>query len=134
VIEYDDDKARLDRATIVDFLMNDAYWGRRRSAADIGAQIDGAWRVVGAYEGGRLVGFARALSDGIALAYLADVFVLDAARGRGIGSELVRIMVEDGPGSRFRWMLHTRDAHEVYRKRGFDVPDSTYMERPARPT
>jgi GNAT superfamily N-acetyltransferase len=130
VIEYDDDKDRLDRAVIQRFLASEAYWGRWRTSPDVDRQIDGAWRVVGAYRDGRMVGFARALSDGVAVAYLADVFVVRAARGLGIGTALVRVMVDDGPGAGFRWMLHTRDAHEVYRKLGFDVPDATYMERP----
>lgn len=97
-------------------------------------QAGGAWRVVGAYERstGAMVGFARALSDGVALAYLADVFVLPEHRGRGLGTAIIRRMIDDGPGVAFRWMLHTRDAHDVYRPFGFAAPDDTYLERPPR--
>jgi hypothetical protein len=40
-------------------------------------------------------------------------------------------MVEEGPGRGFRWMLHTADAHDLYRELGFAEPDGTYLERPA---
>lgn len=78
-----------------------------------------------------MVGFARAVSDGIAVAYLADVIVAPAARGGGLGIRLVEAMIEHGPGRRFRWMLHTKDAHGLYRKFGFTAPPSTYLERPS---
>jgi hypothetical protein len=46
--------------------------------------------------------------------------------------ELVRFMVEQGPGAHFRWMLHTGDAHGLYAKFGFGPADRTYLERPGR--
>jgi GNAT superfamily N-acetyltransferase len=77
-----------------------------------------------------MVGFARALSDGVGLAYLADVFVLSEHRGRGLGKRIVEEMIERGPGAGFRWMLHTKDAHGLYERLGFTAPDETYLERP----
>ena len=132
--EIDDDPGRIDRDTVWEFLSTEAYWGTTRGRADFEAQLASAWRVVGAYETatGRQVGFARAISDGVATAYLSDVFILPAARGGGLGRELVATMIDRGPGSGFRWSLHTRDAHELYRKFGFAEPDSRYMERPGR--
>ena len=132
--ELDDSPGRVDRDAVWAFLSTEAYWGRWRSRADVEAQLDSAWRVVGAYERatGALVGFARAVSDGVAFAYLADVYVLPEARGSGLGDALVRAMVEEGPGRRFRWMLHTGDAHGLYARLGFAAPDSTVMERPGR--
>ena len=79
-----------------------------------------------------MVGFARALSDGVALAYLADVYVLENHRGRGLGRALLQEMIEDGPGKEFRWLLHTADAHGLYREFGFTAPDATIMERASR--
>jgi GNAT superfamily N-acetyltransferase len=116
------------------FLSTQAYWGRWRSRSDVERQLASAWRVVGVYhrKTGRMVGFARAISDGVALAYLADLFVLDEARGRGLGKELVREMIDNGPGANFRWLLHTADAHGLYERFGFGEPDQTYLERPAR--
>jgi GNAT superfamily N-acetyltransferase len=132
--EIDDDPGRIDRDAVWEFLSTEAYWGTTRGRADFEAQLASAWRVVGAYETatGRQVGFARAISDGVATAYLSDVFILPAARGGGLGRELVATMIDRGPGAGFRWSLHTRDAHELYRKFGFAEPDSRYMERPGR--
>jgi GNAT superfamily N-acetyltransferase len=132
--ELDDDPRRVDRDAVYAYLSTHAYWGRWRSRADLERQLDGAWRVVAAYDrAGALVGFARAVSDGVALAYLADVFVDPAHQGRGLGRAIVTAMVEDGPGADFRWMLHTLDAHGLYAGFGFAPPDETYLERPAGP-
>ncbi|HET8614539.1 MAG TPA: GNAT family N-acetyltransferase [Actinomycetales bacterium] len=131
--DLDDDRARVDVDAAWDFLVSDAYWGRWRTKDDFRRQVASAWRVVGCYDGdGRMVGFARAWSDGVASAYLADVYVLTEHRGRGLGSALVRTMVDEGPGRDFRWMLHTADAHPLYRRHGFSEPDDTYLERPSR--
>lgn len=77
-----------------------------------------------------MVGFARAVSDGVAFAYLADLYVDPEVRGRGLGGELVRFMIDAGPGAEFRWALHTADAHGLYERFGFAAPNATYMERP----
>ena len=132
--EFDDDPARVDRDVVAAFLLEHAYWGRWRSRDIIERQLDGAWRVVGAYHRptGAMVGFARAVSDGVALAYLADVFVDAEHRGRGLGRWLVKIMIDGGAGANFRWLLHTADAHGLYAEFGFAPPDSTYLERPGR--
>lgn len=132
--EFDDDAGRVDRDALWEFLSTEAYWGRTRTRAVVDAQVDGSWRVVGAYETatGRMVGFARAFSDGVSQAYLADVYVLAAHRGHGLGVGLVDVMIERGPGRDLRWMLHTDDAHDLYRRFGFAEPDSRYLERPKR--
>jgi N-acetyltransferase len=130
--EIDDDPARIDPAAAVAFLTAGAYWARWRSEQDIRHQIAAAWRVTGAYdEAGAMVGFARAFSDG-GSAYLADVYVLPAHRGAGLGKAIVAMMVEEGPGAGFRWMLHTSDAHGLYRSFGFAPPPDGYLERPRR--
>jgi GNAT superfamily N-acetyltransferase len=133
--ELDDDPERIDRKAVWAFLSGEAYWERWRARDDVERQLDSAWRVVGAYEcaTGRMVGFARAISDGVAYAYLADVYVLAETRGQGLGSALVATMIDRGPGAGFRWCLHTRDAHGLYGKFGFAPPDDRYLERPASP-
>ena len=130
--ELDDDPARIDPAAAAAFLTTEAYWGRWRTAQDIKRQIATAWRVIGAYDtAGAMVGLARAISDG-GSAYLADVYVLPAHRGRGLGKAVVAMMIEEGPGAGFRWMLHTSDAYGLYRQFGFEPPPDNYMERPGR--
>ena len=128
--EYDDDAARIDIEALWAFLSTAAYWGRWRNREDVEEQVRASWRVVGCYtEGGAMVGFARAVSDGRAIAYLADVYILPEHRGRGLGRALIDQMIEQGAGRGFRWMLHTADAHALYRTFGFAEPDPSYLER-----
>lgn len=129
----DDDRTRLDRDWIWRMLSTEASWHRWRSRTDVEAQIDGAWRVVGVYDArdGRQVGFARAVSDGVHDAYLADVIVEPGSRGLGIGKLVMRTMVENGPGVGFRWTLFNSDAHGFYTQFGFAMPDRTAMVRPS---
>jgi GNAT superfamily N-acetyltransferase len=130
--EYSDDAERIDGQAAWDFLSQHAYWARWRTRADFDRQLAGSWRVVGCYDtdSGAMVGFARALSDGVAFAYLGDVYVLPEHRGRGLGVRLVEVMIEEGPGADFRWLLHTADAHALNERFGFAEPDSSVLERP----
>jgi GNAT superfamily N-acetyltransferase len=77
-----------------------------------------------------MVGFARAFGDGRTF-YLSDVYVLQEHRGSGLGKALMRAMIDDGPAADQRWMLHTSDAHDLYRQFGFTEPDTRLMERPS---
>lgn len=133
--DVDDNRDRIDRDAVCAFLDTEVYWGHWRSRDDIERQLDTAWRLVGAYErgSGAQVGFARAVSDGVAVAYLADVYVEPAHRGHGLGKVLVATMIDDGPGAEFKWMLHTGDAHGLYAAFGFAGPTDSYLERPAAP-
>ncbi|WP_028937360.1 GNAT family N-acetyltransferase [Pseudonocardia spinosispora] len=129
--EVDDSPDRIDVDAVCRFLRTEPYWGRWRTEEIIRTQVARAWRVVGAYDPtGALVGFARAMSDGFGVAYLADVYVLDDHRGHGLGKRIIGLMIDDGPGADFRWMLHTNDAHGLYARFGFGKPDPTYMDRP----
>ncbi len=129
--EIDDDPARIDREVVWRYLSTEAYWGRWRTRAEVEAQLDDAFLVLGAYHRGtgEMVGFARGTGDGLAFGYLADVFVLASARGAGLGRAMVAAVVERDP--RIRWVLFTADAHELYRPFGFAEPDATCLVRPA---
>jgi GNAT superfamily N-acetyltransferase len=95
--------------------------------------VTNAARVVGLYLEGRQVGFCRVESDGATYAFLFDVYVGPEHRDRGLGVELVREAVDDGPHAGLRWFLKTRDAHGLYERFGFGPPDAERtMERPAR--
>jgi GNAT superfamily N-acetyltransferase len=128
--EIDDDRARVDLVALWDLLQREAYWGHFRTRAVLDRQVERSWRVLGAYHMGAMVGFARALADGEALGYLADVIIEPEHRGRGLGRALVREMVEGAGAAGWRWMLHTKDAHGLYADFGFRAPDATYLERP----
>lgn len=134
--ETSDDRDRLDREWIWRMLSTEAYWHRWRSRADVERQLDGAWRVVGAYDPttGAQIGFARAVSDGVCDAYLADVIVDPARRGERVGTAILRHMVDEGPGADFRWTLFTADAHGLYARFGFAKPDERAMVRESRRT
>jgi GNAT superfamily N-acetyltransferase len=129
--ELDDDSARIDLDAVHEFIANHSYWapGRPREVQEeLNRQ---SLRVVGLYHGERQVGFARAAGDSHLL-YLADVYVVPEHRGRGLGIELVREMVENGPHPGTRWILHTADAHKLYEKFGFGPPSERLMERARR--
>jgi GNAT superfamily N-acetyltransferase len=126
--ELDDDPARIDRDAVHSYLTR-SYWAQGRSREVQDALIESAARVVGLYHGGELIGFSRTLSDGHAQSYLADVYVLDEHRGRGLGVDLVGFSVDEGPLARTKWFLHTRDAHDLYRKFGFGEPSDRVLER-----
>lgn len=129
--ELDDDQTRVDVDAVHAYISGESYWGRGRPRELIERAISGSARVVGLYRGDVQVGFARAVSDLAFIAYLADVYVLPECRGRGLGVELVREMIEGGFGPDVRWLLHTADAQGLYAKLGFDEDASTYklMER-----
>jgi GNAT superfamily N-acetyltransferase len=128
--ELDDDPARIDVPAVHRFLSHESYWARGRPYETQERLVREATRVVGLYHGREQVGFCRAVSDFASITYLADVYVLPAYRGRGLGLELVREMVERGPLAGQRWLLHTDDAHGLYRRLGFDTPGRSAMERP----
>ena len=111
--ELNDDRRRLDRTAVHAFLTTE-YWalGRTRERQD--ELIDASGHVVGLYHEGRQAGFARAVDcDAARFVYLADVYVLPEHRGRGLGVELVREIIEHGPYAERTWILHTRDAAKV---------------------
>ena len=128
-LEFDDDPARVDTAAVHDYLANESYWAKGRPYDVVERLVRDAQRVVGVYDDARQVGFARAFTDGVSLVYLADVYLLPDYRGRGLGLRLIREMVENGPYAELRWILHTRDAHGLYRKVGFGQPSERVMEK-----
>ncbi len=132
--ELDDDRARIDVDAVHAFISTESYWGLGRRREIVARAVERSTRVLGLYLGGTQVGFARAVSDETSVAYLADVYVLRAHRGRGLGLELVREMIERS-FAEVRWLLHTADAQDLYVKLGFskDAPPYPLMERPPHP-
>jgi GNAT superfamily N-acetyltransferase len=130
--ELDDDRGRIDRAAVHAYLAGESYWARGRPREVMDALIESAQRVCGLYHEGGQVGFSRSLSDLHVRSYLADVYVLPEHRARGLGVELVRFSVEEGPLAATAWLLHTADAHALYEKFGFRAASERVLER-ARP-
>ena len=131
--ELDDDRSRVDRAAVHAYIGGISYWAKGRPREVMDGLIDRAARVVGLYAAdGSQVGFTRTVDAPDAfLVYLADVYVLDDHRGSGLGVELVRFTIDEGPFADRRWLLHTKDAHALYAKFGFG-PNERLAERPTR--
>ena len=112
------DPSRIDVAAAHAFLSG-TYWSPGIPLWLVRKAIEHSL-CVAAIEDGRQVGFARAVTDRATFAYLADVYVVEEYRGRGISRRLVEALLEhpDLQGLR-RMMLVTRDAHGLYEKFGF---------------
>jgi ribosomal protein S18 acetylase RimI-like enzyme len=86
----------------------------------IEAQVRGARWVVAAWDDERLIGFVRAISDGVSNAYVCTMVVDEDYRGRGIGTELMTRLIADR--DRVRWVLHSSDrAIPFYERLGFTL-------------
>ena len=124
------DRSRLDVDAIHAFLAA-SYWAAGMPRHVLERAIENSL-AFGIYEGERLIGFARAITDLATYAYLADVFVIESHRGRGLSKWLMECVLEhpDLQGLR-RFALFTRDAQGLYERYGFGPArgNSTYMER-----
>jgi ribosomal protein S18 acetylase RimI-like enzyme len=130
-IVLDDDPERIDLRAVQEYLSRESYWARDKSLEEVRCSVGTAARVLGLYDGARQIGFARVVSDGVRRSHLCDVYVLEAYRGSGLGVELVREAVDNGPQAKLAWTLATRDAYGLYERFGFSTPRERLMERPA---
>ena len=131
-LELDDARDRIDIDAVHEYLSTESYWARGRTREEVARTIAGAARVIGLYDGSCQIGFARVISDGVHVSHLCDVYVLASYRGRGLGVELVREAVDNGPQAKLNWTLATDDAHGLYARFGFTSPNPRLMERPSR--
>jgi GNAT superfamily N-acetyltransferase/ketosteroid isomerase-like protein len=127
--ELDDDRERIDISAVHLFLSEESYWAQGRTLEVVRSSVKGAARVIGLYKDDAQIGFARVVSDDLAVAYLADVYVLQEYRGRGLGRALVGEAVDGGSTSAARWLLHSLDAGDLYREFDFDFPSAQLLER-----
>lgn len=120
------DRAKLDLDVIHNFLTR-SYWAAGIPRATVARSIENSL-CFGVYDNSNQIGFARVISDFATYAYLADVFILEPYRERGLGKELMAsIMAHPQLQGLRRWSLATRDAHGLYAQFGF-----TALENPSR--
>ena len=117
------DKNKLDVTAIHDYLCNRSYWGQGRTIETVRKSINNSL-CFGMYDkNAHFAGFARVVTDYTVFAYLMDLFILENFRNRGLGKKLVDHIVNDDAFKDIRfWRLDTMDAHELYRKFGFQDP------------
>jgi GNAT superfamily N-acetyltransferase len=124
------DRARLDLRFIHEYLSKESYWLQRVPFEKVVSAADHSLNF-GVYHGERQIGYARILTDYARVAYLADVFIISECRGRGLSKWLMGVIMAhpELQGLR-RWMLHTQDAHGLYRQFGWGAPakPEAYME------
>ena len=134
VVRISTDRADLDLDWLHSALSERAYWALGRSRQQVEAAVAGSL-CFGAFIGAAQVGFARVVTDGATFGWICDVFVDEGHRGRGVGSALMAAIVGHPSiiGLR-RLALATRDAHELYRRFGFETiaaPERWMERRPA---
>jgi GNAT superfamily N-acetyltransferase len=113
------DRLRLQLDFIHDFLANSSYWAQGRSLEVLQRSIENSLNF-GVFQGDEQVGFARVVTDYATFAWLADVFIVEKYRGQGLGVWLIEVITSHPRLQGFRrWVLATRDAHELYRRFGF---------------
>ena len=125
------DRSRLNIEFIHSFLSTQAYWAIGRSLEVVQRAIENSLNF-GVFDGSKQVGFARVVTDYATFAWLADVFIIDEYRGRGLGIWLIEVITSHPNLQGFRrWILATRDAHELYRRFGFNeiANPQRYMEK-----
>jgi GNAT superfamily N-acetyltransferase len=117
------DPARLDLPYIHAFLSTKSYWAEGIPIETVRASVKGAI-CFGLYCREKQLGFARVITDGATFGYIADVFIDEGYRGRGLSKWMMETILAHRELQGFRiWQLSTRDAHGLYEQFGFKIPD-----------
>jgi GNAT superfamily N-acetyltransferase len=118
------DKSKLQTDVIYQYLSKESYWAANIPLETIKRCINGSI-CFGIYINEKQIGFARVVSDTGSFAYLADVFILNEHRGKGLSKWMMKVILAhpDLQGLR-RWLLATKDAHALYAQFGFTALDN----------
>jgi GNAT superfamily N-acetyltransferase len=117
------DRSKLNVEIIHNYLCNESYWAKNIPLGIVQKSIDGSV-CFGLYDDKTQIGFARVVTDQATFGYLADVFILDAYRGKGLAKWMMEVIMLHPSLQGFRrWMLGTRDAHGLYAQFGFGPLD-----------
>lgn len=130
---YSDNKKLLQEEVIYNYLSKESYWAQGIPLQIVKDAIEGSV-CFGAYKDNKQIAFARIITDNATFGYLADVFVLEEFRGKGISKTLMKFIMDYPPCKNFRrLMLATKDAHSLYEKFGFQklsTPDRMMEIKP----
>lgn len=128
--DYSSDKTLLDIDYVHSFLSERTYWAAGISKEVVARAIENSL-CFGIYANGKQVGFARVVTDYATFGYLADVFVDESYRGKGLSKKLMDFVFGFEEIKNFRRVvLVTRDAHTLYSRHGFKAlaTPEFYME------
>lgn len=111
---------KQDYESVRQFLSDLGWRNRVQDPVRFARMMERAARTVVAHDGSQIVGFGRALCDGVSNGYLSMVAVAADLRGQGIGTEIVRRLTEDDGGEQVTWVLRAgRDSGGFWKKMGF---------------
>lgn len=121
LISTDQSKFQID--AIHNYLCYHSYWSKNIPKDVVKTFVLHSFGI-GVYhiESGRQVGFARLVTDYSVFAYLADVYIIDAHQGKGLGKAMMSHLMEEPFVGKLRLLtLLTLDAHDLYRKYGYEL-------------
>jgi predicted GNAT family N-acyltransferase len=124
-----DDKDLISLDQVCD-LLSKSYWANQRSKDKISDSIKNSL-CAGVYHQGKMIGFARIVTDYATMYWLCDVIIAEEYRGRGLGKKLIQHITEMETLKGMFGILATRDAHGLYEKYGFHREPENYMRRNA---
>ncbi len=117
------DPSRIDTGVLHRYLSEESYWARGIPLAVVEKSLAHSL-CFGLYEQEKMIGFARLVTDRSTFAWLADVFILETCRGKGLSKWLLEtIQAHPELQGLRRWILATRDAHGLYEQFGWLRPD-----------
>ncbi len=131
------DKSLLDVNAIHSFLSQHSYWSPNIPLRLVERSIENSI-CFGVYDNKKQIGFARVVTDKATFAYLADVFIIDDYRGKGLSKWLIATIIDHPEINEVRGiLLRTKDAHGLYEQFGWQLVGEEsikrYMVKPIMP-
>lgn len=104
-------------------ILSNAFWSKGIELSEVMQGAENSALIVGAFEqDGSQIGYARVISDKTRFAYITDVYIEEYFRKKGIGQKIINYILNHKElKDVYQWLLITKDAHEVYKKIGFNV-------------
>ncbi|WP_395056844.1 GNAT family N-acetyltransferase [Flavobacterium sp.] len=120
MITVSTDKNKLN-LPFIQYFLKDVYWAAGRTIEEVQKTIDSSF-CFGIYLDDEQIGFCRVITDYVVFAYVMDVFITEAHRGKGYSSILIENMMNEPKLEEVKiWRLATSDAHFLYKKFGFNA-------------